>query len=167
MCIWATIIINNFVAPWRLGARDILELSLLAASSKMETAPMAGKTWQPSHEPPCPWEKQAPVTLIHSGKQRVGREGTKKPLNAPHIMLLLPATLINKRYSPKHEEFHACASIPKPLTNRLAALLVVYLVKLLRSLTSFIVALIYTPHKVKILMHIKKTHVKTCEDGRV
>ena len=57
-----------------------------------------------------------------------GRE--QKPLNAPHIMLLLPATLITKRYSPKHEEFHACASILKPLTNWLAALLVVYLVKL-------------------------------------
>ena len=36
---------------WRLGASDILELPLLAAISKMETAPMAGKTWQPNHEP--------------------------------------------------------------------------------------------------------------------
>ena len=38
------IMINNFVALWRLGPRDILELPLLAASSKMETAPMPGKT---------------------------------------------------------------------------------------------------------------------------
>ena len=45
-------------------------------------------------------------------------------------MLLLPATLINKRYSPKHEVFHACASILKPLTNWLQSLLVVYLIKL-------------------------------------
>jgi len=37
---------------WRLGAWEIRELPLFAASSKMETAPMAGKTWQPSHEPP-------------------------------------------------------------------------------------------------------------------
>ena len=37
---------NNCVATWRLGAQDILELPLLTASSKMETAPMAGKTWQ-------------------------------------------------------------------------------------------------------------------------
>ena len=37
-------IINNIVALWRLGARNILELPLLAASSKMETVPMAGKT---------------------------------------------------------------------------------------------------------------------------
>ena len=36
--------VNNIVALWRLGARNILELPLLAASSKMETAPMAGKT---------------------------------------------------------------------------------------------------------------------------
>ena len=84
-------------------------------------------TTQPSSEPPRLREKQAPVTLIHSGKQRVGREGTK---TAPHTMLLLPATLINKCYSPKHEEFHACASILKPLTNWLQSLLVVYLVKL-------------------------------------
>ena len=45
-----------------------------------------------------------------------GREGTKLE-TAPLIMLLLPATLINKRYSPEHEEFHACASILIPLTN--------------------------------------------------
>ena len=36
--------VNNFIAMWRWGAQDILELPLLAASSKMETAPMAGKT---------------------------------------------------------------------------------------------------------------------------
>ena len=45
------IIINNCIAKWRLGAWDIQELPLLAASSKMQTAPMAGKSWQPSHEP--------------------------------------------------------------------------------------------------------------------
>ena len=60
-----------------------------------------------------------------------GREGREqKPLNAPHIMLLLPAPLINKPYSPKHEEFHACASILIQLTSWLQTLLVVYLVKL-------------------------------------
>ena len=76
--------LNTFVTPWRLGVRDILELPLLAASSKMETAPIAGKTWQPSHEPPRPRGKQAPVTLIHSGKQRVGREGTKTAKRSTH-----------------------------------------------------------------------------------
>ena len=60
-----------------------------------------------------------------------GGEGRKqKPLNTPHIMLLLPATLVNKRHSPEHEEFHSCASILNPLINWLQMLLVVYLVKL-------------------------------------
>ena len=119
--------INNFVALWRLGAWDILELPLLAASSKMETAPMGGKTWQPSHEPPRPREDRHPshwYTVESRGWG--GRE--QKPLNAPHLILLLPATLISKRYSPKHVEFHICASILKPLTNWLPSLLVVYLV---------------------------------------
>ena len=49
----------------------------------------------------------------------LGREGTK-PLNTPHIMLLIPAPLINKPYSPGHEEFHACASILIP-TDQLTA----------------------------------------------
>ena len=65
-----------------------------------------------------------------------GGEGRKqKQLNAPHIMLLLPATLINKRYSQEHEEFHACAGILNPLTKCLETLLLVYLFKL--RLTSF------------------------------
>ena len=79
-----------------------------------------------------PKRRQAPITLIYSGKQRGGREGTKKLLNAQNIMLLLPSTLINKRFSLKHMKFHACASILKPLTNWLPLLLVVYLVNPLR-----------------------------------
>ena len=50
-------------------------------------------------------------------------------------MLLLPTPLVNKPYSPEHEEYQACTSILTPLTNRLQTLLVVYLVKL--RLTSF------------------------------
>ena len=46
--------INNIVALWRLGARNILELPLLAASSKMETAPMAGKPDNPAMSPHAP-----------------------------------------------------------------------------------------------------------------
>ena len=46
------IIINNCIAKWRLGAWDIQELPLFVASYKVETAPMAGKSWQPSHELP-------------------------------------------------------------------------------------------------------------------
>ena len=51
------IIINNCIAKWRLGAWDIQELSLLVASYKVETAPMAGKSWKPSQElPPRRWK---------------------------------------------------------------------------------------------------------------
>ena len=39
------IIINNCIAKWRLGAWDIQELPLFVASYKVETAPMAGKSW--------------------------------------------------------------------------------------------------------------------------
>ena len=51
---------------WRLGAWDIVELPLLAASSKMETAPMTGKTWQLSHKPPHPQED---IHLAHNYTQ--------------------------------------------------------------------------------------------------
>jgi len=40
----------------------------------METPPMAGKSWKPSHEPPCRRGRQAPVTLTNGGKRK-GREG--------------------------------------------------------------------------------------------
>ena len=72
-------------------------------------------------------------------KAKGGEVREQKPLNAPHIKLLLPAPLINKPYGPEHEEFHACASIVIPLSNWLQMLLVVYLVKL--CLTSFILGL--------------------------
>ena len=45
------------------------------------------------------------VTLIHSEKQRVGK-GEKNPVKGVHIMLVPLATLINKRYNPKHVEFY-------------------------------------------------------------
>ena len=64
-----------------------------------------------------PLIRQAPVTLIHSGKAKGGEGREQKPLNAPHIMLLLAAPLINKPYSPEHKEFHACARILTPLTD--------------------------------------------------
>jgi len=54
-------------------------------------------------------------TDIHCGKQRVGTGRNKKPLNAPQMVLIFPATLINKRYCPKQVEFHGCTSIPIPL----------------------------------------------------
>lgn len=50
---------------------------LLAASTtmSMETAPMASKSWQPRHEPPCKREKQAPVTLIRQWEKEAGEKG--------------------------------------------------------------------------------------------
>ena len=62
-------------------------------------------------------------------EQKIAKRSTH---NAPTV---LPAPLVNKPYSPEHEEYQACASILTPLTNRLQMLLVVYLVKL--RLTSF------------------------------
>ena len=42
---------THSLSLWRLGARDILELPLFAASSKMETALMAGKLDNPAMSP--------------------------------------------------------------------------------------------------------------------
>ena len=53
---------------WRLGAWDTQELPLLAASSKMTTAPLAGKSWQPSHEPPHSKRNRHPSHCWNSGK---------------------------------------------------------------------------------------------------
>ena len=74
----------------------------------------------------CRWTTEDPLFFFEYiyGMTTVYRK--QKLLNAPHTMLLLPATLISRRYSPKHEEFHACASILKPLANWLQSLLVVY-----------------------------------------
>ena len=42
---------------------------MLAASSQMEASPMAGKSWQPSHEPPHRKGKQALVILNKEWKE--------------------------------------------------------------------------------------------------
>ena len=50
-------------------------LLLFAASSWMETTPMAGKSWEPSHEAPNgKGGKQAPFTLIKTLETWVGWE---------------------------------------------------------------------------------------------
>ena len=73
----------------------------------------------------------------HTDKQwKVGGgDGWKKRLNAPHKMLLLPATPINKLDNAKHKETNSWANITKPLNNLLQSLPVVNSVKL--DLTSF------------------------------
>ena len=70
-------------------------------------------------------------------KREGGRKESEKPLNAPHTMLILPATLVHKLHNPKHVESDGCTSIPK--TTHIIwpqSLLVVNLVKL--HLNSFI-----------------------------
>ena len=129
--------VSNCVTIWRLGAWDIVELPLLVTSSKMETAPMAGKTWQPSHGPPCPQEARHPLHWKEWKIEGWGKEG-EKPLNAPHTMLLLLATLLHKLYHPKHMESDACTSIPKPQTT----------IGLSRSLVVTSVSLYLTSYKV-------------------
>ena len=59
--------------------------------------------------PSRPSDKTGTCHTDTQWKAKGGEGREQKPLNAPHIMLLLPVTLINKRYSPEHEEFHACA----------------------------------------------------------
>ena len=54
---------------------------------------LATKPWAPT-----PVRRQAPVTLIHSGKQRVGTGG-KKMLNAPHIIVTPSSRHTDKKIS--------------------------------------------------------------------
>ena len=60
---------NNCITKWRLNAWNIQELLLLVASSYMETSPMTGKSWQPSHESPHRKGRQAPITLNKQWKE--------------------------------------------------------------------------------------------------
>ena len=78
--------------------------------------PMAAKTWQPGHKPKVP-KKRGTRHTDTQGKAEGGEGGNRKPPNESHIKLLLLATMINKRYGPKHVKFHACASVPKPPTT--------------------------------------------------
>ena len=62
--------VNNSIAKWRLSAPDTQELPLLAASSYMETAFMAGKSRQPSH-----------VYSIYTVEKGEGGGGGEQPRN--------------------------------------------------------------------------------------
>ena len=102
-----TIIINNLVAIWRLGARDILIFHY----------------WQPAPRWRLLWWLAKPDNPDMSQ--------TKKQLNAPLIMLLLCATPINKHCGPKHVENSIHVQVYQNHQQRLAELLlVVFLVKL-------------------------------------
>lgn len=83
-------LISNCVTEWKLGARDILKLALLAASSKMETASVATKTWQPNHKPPC--------HSCEGGGRRRGKPPKGSTQNAPY------SRQTDKLYNSKHED---------------------------------------------------------------
>ena len=60
------------------------------------------KTDNPAMSPHAP-EKTGTCHTDTQWKAEGGDEREQKPLRAPHIMLLLPATLINTCYHPKHD----------------------------------------------------------------
>ena len=97
-----------------LDARDILKFPLLAASSKMETTPMADKADNAAMRPHPP-EKTGTCHTDHQWKVEGGKGG-EKPLNIQHKMLFLPATLVKMLYS--HEESNtSVTSMTEKLTT--------------------------------------------------
>ena len=125
-------IIKQLCRYVEVGCLRILELPLLETSSKMETALIAGKTWQPSHEPPRPQEDTRTCHIDTQWKAEGGNGSKQKPLKAPKIMLLLPTTLINKCYRPKQVP-RMCKYAKTTDNHCLRSLLVALLVKLCLS----------------------------------
>ena len=66
--------VNNGLAKWRLGAQGIQAFPLLAASSQIETALMAGKSMSPHMER----RKQAPIRLMKQWKEKGGTSAFSK-----------------------------------------------------------------------------------------
>jgi len=60
----------------------------------METAPMAGKSWQASHEPPCRREGRHPSHGVNSGKEggKWGR-GEALKMRSHELKIDLPVKL--------------------------------------------------------------------------
>ena len=67
---------------WRLGAQDILELPLLASSSKMETTPMAGKSstqpWASTQKEKTGTHNTDKLWKKKGGRDRGGETASKK-----------------------------------------------------------------------------------------
>ena len=132
--------LNNCLAKWRLGAWDIQELPLLAASSQMETTPMADKSRQPSHEPSHGGRKQVPITLKKQWKEREGQgrgdslQGIptlRKTLTLRKRWLKTPTKLLQRPMDQAHQESWHMRISNKPLTAKVKlVLLVVNSVKL-------------------------------------
>ena len=125
---------NNCIVKWRLGAQNIQELPQLAASSQMETSPMAGKSWQPSHESPHRKGKQAPITLNKQWKEEGrGRENClDNELTPPLTTLQVHTQGTHKNASNKeYMEFrHMCICKKNPDYQRMLMLFVANSVKL-------------------------------------
>jgi len=135
------LILRLTTAPlkWRLGTWDIQELQPLAASSYMKTAPTAGKSWQPSHEPPHSKRNRHPSHCWNGGKREgKGWEGNCLGNELPHYKKTPGntfCTYITLR-STSTWNSDTCSCVSTPLTTRgTQALFVVNSVKL--HLTAF------------------------------
>ena len=72
--------VNNCIAKMEVGCLKHPGANpLLAASSEMETAPMAGKSWLPSHVPPHSKRKRHPSHCRNSGKREGKGVGGELP----------------------------------------------------------------------------------------
>ena len=85
--VWNVFLFNNYIAKRRLSAWDTQELPPLAASVKMEIAPMAGKTRQPRHEAPCPQEDKYCTCYTNKQLKVQGGKGGEKLINIPHKII--------------------------------------------------------------------------------
>ena len=56
-----------------------------------------------SDGPTPPREQAYTILIISKNRGEGGWKGGEKPLNTSDTMLLLPATLVQKHYNPKHE----------------------------------------------------------------
>ena len=99
----------------------------------METAPMAGKSRQPSHEPPCRRrKKQASVALMKQWKERERQGGETTSKDSPHSRKTLrktlnrtPTKLLQCPTNQEHEEPWLMHISNKPLTMRIKLVLLV------------------------------------------
>ena len=107
----------------------------------MKTAPIAGKSWQPSHEPPCSKRNRHPSHCRNSGKREGKGVGGELPgqwaatlWNAREPLLYVRHVTLC--YNPQARGIPTHAHVSTPLTSRgTQALFVVNFVKL--HLTAF------------------------------
>ena len=128
---------------------------------------MAGKSRQPSHEPPRGGRKQAPVTLILAVERKGGTgEGRQPPrnsharenANAQKTQTKTPTKLLQPPMDQEHEESWHMRISNKPLTVKVKlVLLVVNSVKVHLTASIFILR---TLKKLAIINDIEKLILK-------